>query len=292
MGLMMSGALVMHAGLIRMGAFFAVLAAMAVWETLAPRRVRALPHSRRRRWPGNLGITFLNGALLRFILPAGALTIAAAAVSRHVGLLQAVRLPFWFVVLASVVLLDLAIYLQHVLFHAVPLLWRLHRMHHADLDLDVSSGGRFHSIEILLSALIKMAAVASLGAPPVAVITFEVLLNATSMFNHANARLPPWLDRTLRLVLVTPDMHRVHHSIDPAETNSNFGFSLPWWDYVFATYRAAPRLGQHGMILGIEQFRNPADERFDRMWLIPFRGPTGAYPLSGRAYPVRPDIDR
>lgn len=276
----MSIAAIAHAGLIRMTAFLAVLALMALWEAWAPRRARVVSASRRRRWPSNLGITFLNGLVVKLILPAGALGIAAAAEARGWGLLQTLALPFWLKVVASVVLLDLVIYLQHVLFHAVPLLWRLHRMHHADLDLDVSSGGRFHTFEILLSALLKMAVVAALGAPMLAVLVFEVLLNATSMFNHANANLPQRLDHWLRKILVTPDMHRVHHSILPEETNSNFGFNLPWWDYLFGTYRAQPRLGHAGMVIGIEQFRDPADERFDRMWLIPFRGGTGAYPLA------------
>ena len=156
------------------------------------------------------------------------------------------------------VLLDLAIYLQHVLFHAVPALWRLHRMHHADLEFDVTTGVRFHPIEILLSMVIKLGVVAALGAPAVAVLIFEVLLNATSMFNHGNVRLPPRLDRVLRWIVVTPDMHRVHHSIVPRETNSNFGFNLPWWDRLFGTYRAQPAAGHEGMTIGIEQFRDPA----------------------------------
>lgn len=278
----MHTAMLVHAGFIRISAFFAILSLMALWEAWAPRRARVVPASRRRRWPSNLGITFLNGLLIKLILSAGAIGVAAAAEAHGWGLLQVWPLPFWLKMAASVVLLDLAIYLQHVLFHAVPLLWRLHRMHHADLDLDVSSGGRFHSLEILLSTLIKMAVVASLGAPVLAVLIFEVLLNATSMFSHANARLSARLDRWLRWVLVTPDMHRVHHSIEPRETNSNFGFNAPWWDYIFGTYRAQPRLGHADMIIGIEQFRDPSDERFDRMWLIPFRGGVGAYPLNRR----------
>jgi sterol desaturase/sphingolipid hydroxylase (fatty acid hydroxylase superfamily) len=182
----------------------------------------------------------------------------------------------------SVIVLDLAIYLQHVLFHAVPALWRLHRMHHADLEIDVSTGLRFHPIEILLSMLIKFAVVAALGAPALAVLIFEILLNATSMFNHANVRILPRIDRVLRWLVVTPDMHRIHHSILARETNSNFGFNLPWWDRVFGTYRAQPTAGHEAMTIGIEQFRDSRELGLDRMVFQPFRGDVGRYPLGHR----------
>lgn len=281
----MFSSLLIHAGAIRVIAFLGILALMALWEALAPRRPRVVPHSRRSRWPANLGITILNGTLLRFILPGAALFVAAAATKAGWGLLNYSLFPYWLKVAAAIIFLDLTMYLQHVLFHAVPLLWRIHRMHHADVDLDVTSGGRFHTFEILLSGLIKIGAVAALGAPMLGVLLFEVLLNATSMFNHSNVRMPLGLDRLLRLLLVTPDMHRVHHSLEVVETNSNFGFNLPWWDYIFRTYRAQPRLGHTNMVLGIEQFREPADQRLDRMWLIPFRGRTGAYPMGGTDRP-------
>ena len=187
--------------------------------------------------------------------------------------------PAWVAVPVSVILLDLAIYLQHVLFHAVPALWRLHRMHHADLEFDVTTGVRFHPVEILLSMLIKLGVITALGAPAVAVLLFEVLLNATSMFNHGNVRLPRRLDGVLRWLVVTPEMHRVHHSIAPRETNSNFGFNLPWWDRLFGTYRAEPAAGHEGMTIGIEQFRDPRELRLDRMLLQPLRGDTRLYPL-------------
>ena len=180
------------------------------------------------------------------------------------------------------ILLDLAIYLQHVLFHAVPVLWRLHRMHHADLEFDVSTGVRFHPIEILLSMGIKLGVVAALGTPAVAVLVFEVLLNATSMFNHGNVRLPARTDRVLRWIVVTPEMHRVHHSVVPRETNSNFGFNLPWWDRLFGTYRAQPAAGHEGMTIGIAQFRDPAELRLDRMLIQPFRDDDRLYPLGRR----------
>jgi sterol desaturase/sphingolipid hydroxylase (fatty acid hydroxylase superfamily) len=201
------------------------------------------------------------------------------AETRGWGLFNLMAVPAWVGVVSSVVVLDLAIYLQHVLFHAVPVLWRLHRMHHADLEFDVSTGLRFHPLEILLSMLIKFTVIVALGAPAVAVLIFEVLLNATSMFNHGNVRIPTSLDRTLRWIVVTPDMHRVHHSILSRETNSNFGFNLPWWDRLFGTYWAQPTAGHDGMTIGIEQFREPRELGLDRMLLQPFRGDAGRYPL-------------
>jgi sterol desaturase/sphingolipid hydroxylase (fatty acid hydroxylase superfamily) len=172
--------------------------------------------------------------------------------------------------LLAVVVLDMAIYFQHRLFHAVPVLWRLHRMHHADLDLDVTTGARFHPLEILLSMAIKVAVVIALGAPAVAVVLFEILLNASSMFNHANLRLPLAVDGALRWLIVTPDVHRVHHSVIRAETDSNFGFSLSWWDRLFGTWRAQPEKGHDGMTIGLPVFRNPEQLRLDRMLVQPF----------------------
>jgi sterol desaturase/sphingolipid hydroxylase (fatty acid hydroxylase superfamily) len=192
------------------------------------------------------------------------------------GLFNLVPLPAWITIPVAVLLLDLIIYGQHVVFHAVPVLWRLHRMHHADLEFDVTTGVRFHPGEFVLSMLIKLAAVAALGVPPTAVLVFEVLLNATSMFNHGNVRIPSGLDRGLRLVLVTPDMHRVHHSIDRRETDSNFGFNVSWWDRLFGTYRAQPALGHARMILGIDRFRNARELWLDRLLLQPMRGDPSA----------------
>jgi len=199
------------------------------------------------------------------------------------GLLNVFPLPPWLALVVAVLALDLVIYLQHVMFHAVPLLWRLHRVHHADLDIDASTGVRFHTLEILLSLGIKMAAVVLLGASAMAVLVFEVLLNATSMFNHGNVRIPLGLDRYLRWVLVTPDMHRVHHSIVVAETNSNFGFNLSWWDCLLGTYRSQPAAGHDGMTIGIDQFRGARELWLDRMLLQPFRGSAGAYPITLRS---------
>jgi sterol desaturase/sphingolipid hydroxylase (fatty acid hydroxylase superfamily) len=208
--------------------------------------------------------------------------MALVAEQRGWGLMNAVAAPAWIAVPVSVLLLDLAIYLQHVAFHAVPALWRLHRMHHADLDIDVTTGLRFHPIEIVLSMGIKLAVVTALGAPAVAVLVFEVLLNATSMFNHANLRLPQPIDRALRWLVVTPDMHRVHHSVAVAETNSNYGFNLPWWDRLFGTYRDQPAAGHDGMTIGVERFRSPRDLMLDRMLLQPFRGDAGDPPVGVR----------
>lgn len=254
---------------IRLAAFAGILAAMAALEALLPRRHRAF--GRLRRWPNNLGVVVVNTVVLRLVFPTAAVGVALAAEAHGVGLLPWLGLPQPMAVLAAVVLLDLAIYLQHVLFHAVPALWRLHRMHHADLDFDVTTALRFHPVEILLSMVIKLMVVVALGAPAVAVLVFEVLLNATAMFNHANLRLPAWLDRALRPVLVTPDMHRVHHSAVPQETDSNFGFNLALWDRLFGTYRAEPAAGHHAMTIGIEQFRDPGELRLDRMLTQPLR---------------------
>lgn len=263
-----------QAGAIRFSAFAALVVLMALWELRWPRRPRVVPHSRRTRWPANFGITALNGVVAGVLIPLGAIGVALLAQRQGWGLFNLLPVPYWLAFVLSILLLDLTIYLQHRVFHAVPLLWRIHRMHHADLDLDVSSGGRFHTLEILLSALVKIAAVLALGVPALAVLAFEVLLNATSMFNHSNVYMPAAADRVLRGLLVTPDMHRVHHSIEMRETNSNYGFNLSWWDRLFGTYRAQPARGHQEMVIGIEQFHHLSDQRFDRMWLIPFRNDT------------------
>ncbi len=276
-------ALLANEPVIRLGVFAGVLGLMAGLEALFPRRRRRAA-GRWRRWPNNLGIVVVDTLVLRLLFPTAAVGVALAAEARGgVGLLPWLGLPAPLAVLAAVVLLDLAIYLQHVLFHAVPALWRLHRMHHADLDFDVTTGLRFHPGEILLSMAIKLAVVVALGAPAVAVLLFEVLLNATAMFNHANLRLPPRLDRALRLLLVTPDMHRVHHSVVRRETDSNFGFNLALWDRLFGTYRAQPAAGHEAMTIGIAQFRDPGELRLDRMLTQPLHDDDGrAYPLGRR----------
>jgi sterol desaturase/sphingolipid hydroxylase (fatty acid hydroxylase superfamily) len=267
-----------HEPSIRLAAFLVVLAAMAAWELAAPRRRQEIP--RLFRWTNNLALVVIDTVLVRLAFPVAAVGVALVMEERGWGLLNLWALPVWLKVVLAVLVLDLAIYLQHVMFHAVPALWRLHRMHHADLEFDVTTGLRFHPVEILLSMVVKLGVVAALGPPAIAVLIFEVLLNATALFNHSNVRLPLWIDRVLRLVVVTPDMHRVHHSILPAETNSNFGFNLPWWDRLLGTYRAQPRDGHEGMTIGIEQFRAPGELRLDRMLVQPLRGPASGYPIN------------
>jgi len=262
---------------IRLGFFFGIFSAVALWEFVAPRRTRTF--SRARRWPNNLGIVALNTVVLRVLFPTAAVGLALTVETAGGGLFNNIDLPIWLEVIAAVMLLDLAIYLQHVMFHAVPALWRLHRMHHADLDFDVTTGARFHPIEIILSMGIKFMVVAALGPAAVAVLVFEVLLNATAMFNHGNVRMPAGLDGLLRRIVVTPDMHRVHHSIVVRETNSNFGFNLPWWDRLFGTYRAQPAAGHENMTIGIEQFRDGRELWLDRLLVQPFRGPASGYPI-------------
>ena len=276
----MSGIFLIDEPLIRLVAFAGIFVAMAVWEVLAPRRDQKL--GRGTRWPSNIGIVVLDTVLVRLVFPTTAVGLALVAEGRGWGLFLALDVPAWASVPLAVAALDFAIYLQHVLFHAVPALWRLHRMHHADLDIDVTTGARFHPIEILLSMGIKLGVVAVLGTPAVAVLAFEVLLNATSMFNHSNVRMPIWLDRVLRWMVVTPDMHRVHHSIVARETNSNFSFNLPWWDRLFGTYRDQPAAGHETMTIGIEQFRDPAEQRLDRMLTQPFRDEDRTYALGRR----------
>ena len=269
-----------HEPWLRGACFAAVLVAMALWEIAAPRRALAL--ARRRRWPGNLGVVVLNTVLLRLVFPTAAVGMAAVAAAGGFGLLNVVPLPFAAATLLAILVLDAAIYLQHAMFHAIPLLWRLHRMHHADLDFDTTTGLRFHPLEILLSMGLKIAIVAALGPPVVAVVLFEILLNATSLFSHGNVRLGERLDRALRWIVVTPDMHRVHHSIRVHETNSNFGFNLPWWDRLLGTYRAQPEDGHETMTIGIEDFRDRGDLRLDRMLVQPLAGAAGSYPINRR----------
>lgn len=266
--------------LIRLGFFFAVFVTMAVWEALLPRRTRLV--RRWIRWPSNLAVTGLNNLLLRGVFPTTAVGLAMAGTEKGWGLLNNFALPDWAAVVLSVMVLDFAIYLQHVMLHAVPVLWRVHRMHHADLDFDVTTGSRFHPIEILLSMAFKFMIIVTLGAPAASVLIFEILLNATSMFNHSNVRIPGRMDRLLRWVIVTPDMHRVHHSILPRETNSNFGFNAPWWDRLFGTYRDQPTAGREHMTIGIEQFRSSRELWLDRMLIQPFRNEVGPYPIGGR----------
>jgi sterol desaturase/sphingolipid hydroxylase (fatty acid hydroxylase superfamily) len=254
---------------VRLICFLGVLVLMALWERLTPRRPQSI--KRLLRWPNNLGLAVLNTFVVRLLFPLAGVGMALLAQAKGWGLFNIVPAPAWFAIPAGLLLLDLTIYGQHVAFHAVPLLWRLHRMHHADLEFDVTTGLRFHPGEIVVSMLVKLLAIVVLGALPIVVLAFEVVLNATSIFNHGNVRFPPRLDRVLRLLVVTPDMHRVHHSIDRRETDSNFGFNVPWWDRLFGTYRAQPALGHDRMTLGIDLFREERELWLDRMLLQPLR---------------------
>jgi sterol desaturase/sphingolipid hydroxylase (fatty acid hydroxylase superfamily) len=263
--------------LARFCVFLGVFTAMVLWECFRPRR--PLPYPRRTRWVTNLGLTLLNSVLVRITVGGAAYAAARFAAEHGVGVLHWLALPPWMAVLVTVLGLDFAIYLQHVMFHAVPALWRLHRVHHADLGFDATTGLRFHPIEIFLSLGFKVAVVVLLGATPWAVVAFEILLNASSVFNHGNVAMPASLDHWLRWVLVTPDMHRVHHSTRVVETNSNFGFSVSWWDRLCGTYRAAPALGHTGMEIGLSEYRTPLT--LGQLLVVPFQGDAGRYPFAG-----------
>ena len=260
---------------IRLASYASVFILMALWELTFPRR--RLTTSKSTRWLSNIGIVILNTLLLRFIFASAALATAWKAGEQGWGLLNGLEWPFWLTVIISVVVLDFAIYLQHVMFHAVPALWRLHMMHHADLDYDLTTGTRFHPVEMILSMLIKIGVIMVLGPPVVAVLIFEVVLNATAVFNHSNVRIPLAIDRVLRWIVVTPDMHRVHHSVVPVEANRNFGFNLPWWDRLMGTYVSQPAQGHEKMTIGLRQFRDPVRLTLPWMLLLPFIGDPGAY---------------
>lgn len=272
-----------HEVTIRLGFFFGVFMLMALWEHQAPRR--ALRLSKPLRWLNNMGLVFFNTLVLRLLFPTAAVGVAAFTQNQGWGLLNYYHLPNVVTIILAVIAMDFVIYLQHVMVHAVPLLWRIHRVHHADLDYDVTTGARFHTIEIILSMLIKFATIIVLGAPVVAVIIFEVLLNAMAMFNHGNVGLPKSLDIFLRWLIVTPDMHRIHHSVEDDEANSNFGFNLSWWDRLFGTYREQPRGGQHGFTIGIHNWRNSKDtNHFWGMMTLPFKGKVSEYAINTRVW--------
>ena len=265
---------------IRLGFFVGTLLLIALFEILVPRRV--LTTSKVSRWFGNLGIVVINSVALRLLFPISAVQLAVWAGEKGWGIFNIMDFPYWLLVALSIILLDFIIYLQHVMFHAVPTLWRLHMMHHADLDYDLTTGIRFHPIEIIVSMGIKFSAIVLLGAPAFAVVVFEILLNGMAMFNHGNFYIPLGLDRVLRWFVVTPDMHRVHHSVFPSETNSNYGFNLSWWDRIMGTYRAQPRLGHQDMTIGLNQFRDPSKLTLPWMLILPFVGKQGTYAINRR----------
>ena len=276
---------------IRLGFFFGTFVLIALWEIAAPKR--ALTVSKAVRWLNNLGIVVLNTIILRILFPAAAVGVAAFAASQGWGLLNYYQLPLVLAIVLSVIAMDFIIYLQHVLVHAVPALWRLHRVHHADLDYDVTTGARFHPIEIILSMLIKFATIIVLGPPVVAVVIFEVILNAMAMFNHGNIHLPKGLDAVLRWLVVTPDMHRVHHSVEDNEANSNYGFNLSIWDRIFGTYIDQPRDGHQGMTIGIHKYRDPKEvDQLPGMLMLPFKGQITGYAINRREWSNPPEKDR
>ena len=276
----MSDWILAHEPALRFGTFFGIFVIMALWELVASRRELSQP--RGRRWFANLGILVLGSLLVRVLFPAAAVGLALLAEGEGWGLLNRVDLPGALSFVLAVLVLDLAIYLQHVMFHAVPALWRFHMVHHSDQDFDLTTGIRFHPIEIVLSIVIKFAVVVALGPPPEAVFVFAVLLNATSIFNHGNVRIPQWIDRWLRWIVVTPDMHRVHHSVEIDESNSNFGFNLPWWDRLFGTYKAQPEAGHLEMKIGVSHLQQTDPAGLISLLGMPFVAKSGAYPIGHR----------
>lgn len=268
---------------IRLSFFFGIFAVMALWEVLTPCRVQSV--SRWLRWSNNLGLVFFNSLVIRLLFPAAAVGVAAFSLEQGWGLFNYYGVPAIVAIIAAVIIMDFIIYLQHVMVHAVPVLWRLHRVHHADPDYDVTTGARFHTLEIILSMLIKFATIVLLGAPVVAVIIFEVVLNAMAMFNHGNVRLPAGLDRLLRMFFVTPDMHRVHHSVEDDEANSNFGFNLSWWDRLMGTYRDQPRAGHEQMKIGIHHYHdNKQVVWITGLLTLPFVGKLHGYVINRRSW--------
>ena len=269
--------------LIRIGSYMSILGVMATWELLAPRR--KLTASKLCRGGGNLTIVVLNTVLARLLFMGGVVATAAMAQDRHWGLLNWVDGPVWLELALAIVALDFIIYWQHQVFHDVPILWRFHMMHHYDLDLDVTSGVRFHPVEIVISTGVKALSVLVLGVAPLAVVIFEIVLNSTALFNHSNVQMPVTLDRVLRWFIVTPDMHRIHHSTDVRETNSNYGFNVPWWDRLFGTYCPQPALGQTGMKIGLEHLGPPVCLNLFMMLRFPFVTQLGRYANRARLQP-------
>ncbi len=248
--------------------FFGILLVMSCWELLAPRKT--LTANKLLRWTSNLGLIFLNSLVLRLLLPMGAVGVATLVETKEWGLFHQISLPSWLELFTAVIFLDFAIYWQHVVSHKMPMFWKIHRVHHVDLNIDVTTGLRFHTIEIVLSFAFKLLLILVFGIAPLAVLIFEILLNGTAMFNHSNVKLPLWLDRFIRLFLVTPDMHRVHHSVLQHETDSNYGFNLPWWDYLFRTYIAQPQKGHDKMTIGLENYQIKQAEQLPWMLWFPF----------------------
>nr|WP_264301948.1 sterol desaturase family protein [Vibrio parahaemolyticus] len=253
----------------RLSCFIGVLLLCTLWENKLPRKTLTIKRS--FRWLNNLSLVALNSAIIALVMPIAAFQAATIAHDQQWGLFNLLSLPGWLNVLLAVIALDLIIYVQHLVFHRVKPLWKIHRMHHADLDIDVTTGARFHPIEIIISMVVKIASVFILGVSPLAIVVFEIILNASAMFNHSNAKLGLSIDKKLRKVIVTPDMHRVHHSVMVKETHSNFGFFLSVWDRWFGTYRAQPALGHNDVVIGVPEIREAREQRLDKLLTQPFR---------------------
>ena len=264
--------------LIRLGVFFGILVVMFLWELIAPRR--PLTTSKLTRWFSNLGLVLIESIVVRLVFPTALAGITLLVQQRGWGLFNQSELPYLLKIIFSVLILDFVIYLQHIMFHSVPLFWRLHMVHHTDMDIDVTTGVRFHPVEIILSLGIKMIVVILIGAPLAAVLIFEIILNGTSMFNHGNVRYSQNIDSILRLLVVTPEMHRVHHSTIRWETNSNLGFNFPWWDRLFGTYRGQPAKGHLEMTIGLEPYKEPKKLTLPWLIVLPFIGKLGKYPMT------------
>ncbi len=263
---------------IRLISFISILSVIAIWEVAAPRR--KLTVNKGIRWLNNGSIILLNTLIVRLALPILPVLLAVKLSNHGSGLFNMLEIPLYLKVFFSIIIMDLILYLQHAMFHAMPLFWRLHMVHHADLDLDVTTALRFHPIEILLSTGLKLAIVMVLGPPAVAVMIFEIILNGAAMFHHGNIKLPSAFDRILRKLIITPDMHRIHHSVIIRETNSNFGFNIAWWDYIFGTYRAQPMNLHENMPIGLMQYRKTGDMNFFKLMALPFIGETGLYSMN------------
>jgi sterol desaturase/sphingolipid hydroxylase (fatty acid hydroxylase superfamily) len=257
-----------HEPFIRIVFFAAIFAIVAIAEVFSPRR--NLVASKHKRWINNILLSLTGTGLLRLIFPIFPVGVAFFCADKGWGLLNYFQIPLWFAVISGVVLLDLTIYLQHMMFHLVPVFWRVHKVHHIDQDIDVTTGLRFHPLEMILSMIIKIAVVAVIGAPPVSVVIFEILLNGTTMFNHGNLNISLAADRIIRLLIVTPDMHRVHHSVIVKETNSNYGFNFSWWDRLFRTYRREPENGHLQMKIGLNGYHDFKYQQLLPMLIIPF----------------------
>jgi sterol desaturase/sphingolipid hydroxylase (fatty acid hydroxylase superfamily) len=272
-----------HEASIRLSFFFGLLVLMGIWEWLAPKRPPS--QSKPIRWLNNLGLVFLNSFVVRVLFPGAAVAMAVFVEEQGWGMLHYYDLAPMLSIIIAVILLDFTIYLQHVMAHAVPLLWRLHQVHHVDLDYDVTTGSRFHPLEIVFSMVVKFAIIVVLGVPVVAVIIFEVILNGMAMFNHGNVGLPKQLDGVMRFFVVTPDMHRVHHSVEDDETNSNFGFNLSLWDRICGTYLAQPRAGHDDMVIGLRGCREPKQAvSIWGMLLLPWTGKVAGYAINRRRW--------